>query len=222
MRQNCWTFRQRYFCLLTQTPPNKLEYEHVAQRSLSSQKTSLKPSKSADYAKQAGSFLLNDPTNPDVPPGTATTSIEIIDQLPNVAETWVPMGDTALIRRSCICRQAPASRSPDCWHPGRACICRALSTATCATVADGLATRTPVKENIVAIRELVDDVRLVTEAQMSTAIEHLLVASRDCLLRGLRVHRLTSPCGGVDVGVMLFEAIVADKEFSGYENSELY
>jgi hypothetical protein len=26
----------------------------------------------------------------------------------------------------------------------------------------------------------------------------------------------------VDVGVMLFEVIVADKEFSGYENTELY
>lgn len=51
----------------------------------------------------------------------------------------------------------------------------AVSTDTCDTIADGLATRTPVQENVVAIRELVDDLRLVTEAQMLRAIEHLLV-----------------------------------------------
>ena len=51
-----------------------------------------------EYAKRGGSFLLNDATNPDVAAGTATIAVEIIEQSPDVAEIWVPMGDTALIR----------------------------------------------------------------------------------------------------------------------------
>ena len=42
--------------------------------------------------------MLNYATNSDVPAGTAIISIEIIDQLSNVSEIWVPMGDTGLIR----------------------------------------------------------------------------------------------------------------------------
>ena len=49
-----------------------------------------------------------------------------------------------------------------------------ITTETCATIADGLATRTPVLENVRAIRELVDDVRLVSEGQLFGAIRHLL------------------------------------------------
>jgi threonine dehydratase len=50
----------------------------------------------------------------------------------------------------------------------------AISTETCDTIADGHATRIPIEENITAIRERVDDVRLVTEGQMLDAIAHLL------------------------------------------------
>jgi threonine dehydratase len=61
--------------------------------------------------------------------------------------------------------RAPAYLS---WKQGVA-----VNTDICDTIADGLATRTPVPENVVAIRELVDDLRLGTEAQMLRAIEHL-------------------------------------------------
>ena len=136
-----------------------------------------------EYAKRSGSFLLNDATNPDVAAGTATIAVEIIEQLPDVAEIWVPMGDTALIRgiATVVKRLGPkvrvvgvqAERAPAyylSWKRGCA-----VPTDTCDTIADGLATRTPIEENVAAIRELVDDVRLVTEDQMLRAIEHLLV-----------------------------------------------
>ena len=136
-----------------------------------------------EYAKRGGSFLLNDATNPDVAAGTATTAVEIIEQLPDVAEIWVPMGDTALIRgiASAAKRLGPkvwvvgiqAERAPAyylSWKQG----CT-VPTNTCDTIAEGLATRTPIEENVAAIRELVDDVRLVTEDQMLRAIEHLVV-----------------------------------------------
>ncbi len=50
-----------------------------------------------------------------------------------------------------------------------------VGTDSCDTIADGLATRTPVDANVAAIVDLVDDVRLVGEDQMLTAIRHLLI-----------------------------------------------
>ena len=134
-------------------------------------------------AKRSGSCLLNDATNRDLPAGTATIAVEIIEQLPHVKEIWVPVGDTALIRGiASVAKQLrpkvrlfgiQAERAPAyclSWKLGFA-----VPTDTCDTIADGLATRTPVEENVAAVRELVDDVRPVTEGQMLRAIEHLLV-----------------------------------------------
>lgn len=136
-----------------------------------------------EYASRMGAFLLNDATNPDVPAGTATIGVEIVEQLPDVAAIWVPMGDTALIRgiSSAAKHLRPgvrvigiqAERAPAyylSWKQGVA-----VSTDTCDTIADGLATRIPIEENVAAIRELVDDIRLVSEAQVLGAIQHLLV-----------------------------------------------
>ena len=135
-----------------------------------------------EYAARNNAFFLNDGENPDVTAGTATIAVEIIEQLPNVTTIFVPMGDTALIRGVAYAakhlrpeiriigvqaEQAPAYYLS--WKRGVA-----VTTDTCDTIADGLATRTPVLENVVAIRELVDDVRLVSEAEMLNAIAHLL------------------------------------------------
>jgi len=54
------------------------------------------------------------------------------------------------------------------WKAGRP-----VATETCDTCADGLATRTPEAENVRMIRELVDDVGLVTEDEMIEAIRLL-------------------------------------------------
>src|SRR5207342_3559513 len=51
-----------------------------------------------DYAERAPAFFLHDASDPDVPIGTATIGMEIVEQLPTVDVIYVPMGDTALIR----------------------------------------------------------------------------------------------------------------------------
>jgi threonine dehydratase len=64
-----------------------------------------------------------------------------------------------------------AERAPSyylSWKGGTA-----ITTETCDTCADGLATRTPDPANVRAIRELVDEVVLVSEEQMIAAICHL-------------------------------------------------
>ena len=160
-----------------------------------------------EFAKRSGGFLLDDATNRDVPAGTATIAVEIIEQLPDVKEIWVPVGDSALIRgiASVAKRLRPevrvvgiqAERAPAyylSWKQGFA-----VPTDTCDTIADGLATRTPIEENVAAIRELVDDVRLVTEDQMLRAIEHLLV----------KEHVVAEPAGAAATAAWLSDSTAA-------------
>ncbi|HEY6972526.1 MAG TPA: pyridoxal-phosphate dependent enzyme [Candidatus Angelobacter sp.] len=139
-----------------------------------------------DYARRSSAFFLNDASNADIPAGTATIALEILEQLPGVTAVWVPVGDTALSRGiACAAKHlrpeiriigVQAERAPSyylSWKRGVP-----VPTATCDTIADGLATRTPLKENVTAIRELVDDIRLVSEEQMLGAIEHLAARER--------------------------------------------
>jgi threonine dehydratase len=134
------------------------------------------------YAKPDGVYFLNDATDSDLPAGPATIACEILDQQPATEVIYVPMGDTALIRGvgAAAKQRSPniriigvqAERAPSyclSWKEGKP-----VSTETCDTIADGLATRTPEAKNVDQIRELVDDVRLVSEEEMLFAIRHLL------------------------------------------------
>jgi threonine dehydratase len=134
-----------------------------------------------EYSARPGTYFLNDATDADLPAGPATIGLEILAQLPHVGAIFVPMGDTALIRGvGAAVRQVnptvkiigvQAERAPSyflSWREGRV-----IPTATCDTCADGLATRTPDEANVCAIRELVDDVILVSEAELLGAIRRL-------------------------------------------------
>ena len=135
----------------------------------------------AEYSRRPGLYFLNDATDPDLPAGPGTIGLEIAEQVPDVSTIYVPMGDTALIRGVATAAKqllprvkiigVQAERAPSyylSWKRGTT-----VSTDTCDTCADGLATRTPDDENVRTIRELVDDVVLVSEDQMLTAIRHL-------------------------------------------------
>jgi len=133
------------------------------------------------YSSRPGVYFLNDATDPDLPAGPATIALEIFEQWPETRAIFVPMGDTALIRGvGAAVRQidsrvrivgVQADRAPSyflSWKEGRV-----IPTATCDTCADGLATRTPEADNVRAIRELVDDVILVSDDEMIAAIGRL-------------------------------------------------
>lgn len=137
--------------------------------------------RASEYARADGVYFLNDATDPDLPAGPATIALEIVAQLPAVDTIVVPMGDTALVRGVAAAAKqllpnvrvvgVQAERAPSyflSWKDGRA-----TTTPTCDTIADGLATRTPDPDNVRAIRELVDDVVLVTDDEMLAAIRHL-------------------------------------------------
>jgi threonine dehydratase len=161
----------------------------------------------AQYTENSDAFYLNDATNSDIPAGTATIACEIFEQLPEVAAVWVPMGDTALIRGVASAAKhirpgirvvgVQAERAPAyylSWTRGVP-----VPTSTCDTVADGLATRTPIRENVTAIRALVDEVRLVTETQMLAAIRHLLIEE----------HLVAEPAGAATTGAYMADSLPA-------------
>lgn len=134
-----------------------------------------------EYSVRPGVYFLNDATDSDLPAGPATIGMEILATLPQVVAVYVPIGDTALIRGvgAAVKQIQPgvkiigvqAERAPSyclSWKAGHA-----IPTETCDTCADGLATRTPDPGNVRAIRELVDDVVLVSEEELIGAISKL-------------------------------------------------
>lgn len=155
----------------------------------------------AEYAKQPGVYFLNDATDVDLPAGPATIACEILEQLPQATAMFVPMGDTALIRGMAAAAKqiAPsvriigvqAERAPAyylSWKEGKV-----VGTEKCDTIADGLATRTPEEANVRDVRNLVDDVVLVSEEQMLRAIETLLVEE----------HVIAEPAGAGSTAALL-------------------
>jgi threonine dehydratase len=155
----------------------------------------------ATYAAGRPAFLLNDATDPDLPAGPATIACEVIDQLATVRAIIVPMGDTALIRGIAAATRSlspttgvigvQAERAPSyylSWREGKA-----IGTETCDTIADGLATRTPVAENVAAIKALLTDIRLVSEDAMLRAIRRLL----------LDEHVVSEPAGAASTAAWL-------------------
>ncbi|MGH9477313.1 MAG: threonine ammonia-lyase [Terriglobales bacterium] len=135
------------------------------------------------YARRPGVFYLDDATDPDVPAATGTIALEILEQFPQVEAVYVPMGDTALMRgvAAAVTHARPGIRLLGVQAERAACYYlswkagHAVSTESCDTIADGLATRTPQPENVAAIRELVDDVLLVSEEEMLQAVSLLHV-----------------------------------------------
>lgn len=153
------------------------------------------------FVEREEAYYLNDATDPVLPAGPATIGCEILEQLPEAREIWVPIGDTALIRGVARATKAlrpeirivgvQAAEAPSyylSWKEGRV-----VATETCDTIADGLATRTPHPPNVRAIRELVDDVVLVTEEEMLRAVRHLL----------LEEHVVTEPAGAATTAALL-------------------
>jgi threonine dehydratase len=154
-----------------------------------------------EYAKRPGVSFLNDATDADLPAGPGTIGCEILEQLPVVSAIVVPIGDTALIRgvAAAVKQIAPrvkiigvqAERAPSYFRSWKED--RVVGTDSCDTIADGLATRTPDAANVRHVKNLVDDVVLVSEDAMLRAIEILLVEE----------HALAEPAGAASTAALL-------------------
>jgi len=166
-----------------------------------------------EYVTTAGAFFLHDASSPEIPAGTATIGAEILEDLPDLDEVYVPMGDTALIRGvasalrlaslririvGVAAETAPAYYLS--WKSGTV-----TETATADTIADGLAVRRPLASNVAAIREVVDDVVTVSEREMLQAIAWVRAAS------GI----LPEPSGAAAVAAVLSGRSVGPRSAAG-------
>jgi threonine dehydratase len=137
----------------------------------------------AAFAREHGHYFLDDASDPLVPAGTATIAAEIFDEIPEADVVFVPMGDTALIRGVAAeaKRRRPGVRiigvqAEQCPAYVRSWQQRpVVLTDECDTIADGLASLYPLEPNVIAIRALVDEVRLVSEQELLDAIRILLL-----------------------------------------------
>ena len=132
-------------------------------------------------AAGSDTFFLHDAEDGEIPAGTAQIGREIVEQLPSTDAIYVPMGDTALIRGVAAAAKAlqpsiriigvAAGNAPAyylSWKEGTT-----IETESANTIADGLAVRRPLRQNVADIRRLVDEVVLVSEQEMLEAIARL-------------------------------------------------
>jgi threonine dehydratase len=153
------------------------------------------------YARSEDVYFLNDVSDADLPAGPATIACEIFEQFPEAEAIYVPMGDTALIRGIGSAARylrpgvriigVQAERAPSYYLSWKKR--EVVTTDSCDTIADGLATRTPDGSNVQEILELVDDVRLVSESEMLAAIRHLWNTE----------HVLAEPAGAATTAALL-------------------
>lgn len=143
----------------------------------------------ATFATAQGALLLIDGQEPWVAAGAATMAVEVTDavergELPAPASAWVPVGNGALIIGvgAWLRHAAPACRvigvqsdaAPSMTLSWRAD--RPIETPTAATYADGIASRVPVPEALDMMVGRVDDMDLVSEAEIRAAQAELTSA----------------------------------------------
>ncbi len=161
------------------------------------------------FARERGWFLIVDGRDHDLALGTATLGLEILEQLPDADAVFVPVGDSTLIRGLAFAAKQVkpgvriigvlAERAPAyylSWKEGRV-VCTDASD----TIADGISVRLPLQENVRQLRELVDDVKLVSDDQMLAAVSYLL----------LEEHVLAEPAGAAAAAALL----AAGKSYAG-------
>jgi len=140
----------------------------------------------ARFARESGWYDVVDGIDPDMLPGTATIACEILDQLAHVDVIFVPVGDSTLIRGVAYAAKqlgprvkivgVQAERAPAyalSFTKGHG-----LSIDTSDTIADGLAVRDALEDNVRQMEGLVDEFVLVSEEELLGAVRHLLLEER--------------------------------------------
>ena len=133
----------------------------------------------AEHAERTGAVFIHPFEHPDVIAGQGTVGLEVLDQCPDVADRGrqrraaggCSPGSRPRSRRavptsgSSPSRPRAPRRSPDSLAAGRPV---ALPTMT--TMADGIAVASPGELTLAHCAELVDEVRTVTEEDLSRAL----------------------------------------------------
>jgi len=140
-----------------------------------------------EWAAARGLAFVDDGDEPAITAGAATVALEILQELPDVAAVFVPVGNGALAGGTgVVCRAfAPGTRvicvqseaAPSMylsWQAGRP-----VETDRADTFAEGIATRVPVPYALEVMARRVDDFLLVSEAELLEAQRQLISATHN-------------------------------------------
>lgn len=133
-------------------------------------------------AKRKGYRYIHSANEPLIVAGVGTLYLEIMQDLPDVDVIIVPIGGGSGAASACIVAKClnpkvkvigvQTERAPAVyrsWKTGRQ-----VQTETAETFAEGLATRVPFEMTFGVIREMIDDIILVSEDELKAAILTLL------------------------------------------------
>jgi threonine dehydratase len=155
----------------------------------------------AEYAERTGAVFIHPFDHPDVIAGQGTVGLEILEQCPDAATVVVGTGGGGLISGIAALVKA---RRPDvrvvavqaeaaAAFPGSLAAGRPVALESMATMADGIAVAAPGEHTLAHVRSLVDEVRTVSEEDLSRALLF-------CLERGKLV---VEPAGVAAVAAVL-------------------
>jgi threonine dehydratase len=131
-----------------------------------------------EHAERTGSVFIHPFEHPDVIAGQGTVGLEILEQCPDVATVVVCAGGGGLVSGVAA---AVKARRPDvrvvavqadaaAAFPGSLAAGRPVALPAMATMADGIAVAAPGDLTLAHVRGLVDEVRTVTEEDLSQAL----------------------------------------------------
>jgi threonine dehydratase len=132
----------------------------------------------AEHAERTGSVFIHPFDHPDVIAGQGTVGLEVLDQCPDVATVVVCAGGGGLVSGVAA---AVKDRRPDvrvvavqaegaAAFPGSLAAGRPVALPAMATMADGIAVAAPGHLTLAHVSGLVDEVRTVTEEDLSRAL----------------------------------------------------
>ena len=132
----------------------------------------------AEHAERTGSVFIHPFDHPDVIAGQGTVGLEVLDQCPDVASVVVCAGGGGLVSGVAA---AVKARRPDvrvvavqaegaAAFPGSLAAGRPIPLPVMTTMADGIAVAAPGDLTLAHVQGLVDEVRTVTEEDLSRAL----------------------------------------------------
>jgi threonine dehydratase len=132
----------------------------------------------AEYAEATGSVFIHPFDHPDVIAGQGTVGLEVLDQCPDVATVVVCAGGGGLVSGIAA---AVKARRPDvrvvavqaeaaAAFPASLAAGRPVALESMATMADGIAVACPGDLTLAHVQGLVDEVRTVSEEDLSRAL----------------------------------------------------
>jgi threonine dehydratase len=138
--------------------------------------------KAEQLARDQGMYYVHPANEPLLIAGVGTYALEIVEDLPEVQTIIVPIGAGSGICGTSIVAKSihpqiriigvQAEKAPSVYLSWKEQ--RMVDTSSCDTFAEGLATRTAFELPLSIIRDLVDDIVLVSEDELKQAIVLLL------------------------------------------------